>query len=317
MDLSTDAMLVSLRISAWSGRLHDRRASNHVAAHHEASAGAGRYNKRLLPKSAFAALTATASKARTTYYEQTLPWDDQGFRLLPVANYDEQIEQARRDGRDPERWQRASQNVTHHLLRDAGFALPDDAVAWEGLSVEEAYGRLGDEEQQEPPGNDNESPGNRESGCPAGGGAGTSPDPSDDSLEEGEREDSGNSAQSPDGGDEGDSDSQETGTDGGDAGDDNAARNGGGAPNRRFVDSAFDLPDSVEIHGRGGTDFRPGFEWLEEQGIQPGLCLYFTDMCCSRYPEHEPGFPTVWLNWDEPPPDDYREPWGERIDMGM
>ena len=89
MDLSTDAMLVSLRISAWSGRLHDRRASNHVAAHHEASAGAGRYNKRLLPKSAFAALTATAGKARTTHYGQTLPWDDQGFRLLPVANYDD------------------------------------------------------------------------------------------------------------------------------------------------------------------------------------------------------------------------------------
>ena len=42
----------------------------------------------------------------------------------------------RRDGRNPERWQRASQNVTHHLLRDAGFELPDDAVAWEGMSVE-------------------------------------------------------------------------------------------------------------------------------------------------------------------------------------
>ncbi len=81
--------------------------------------------------------------------------------------------------------------------------------------------------------------------------------------------------------------------------------------------SAFDLPDSVEIHGRGGTDFRPGFEWLEEQGIQPGLCLYFTDMCCSRYPGQEPGFSTVWLNWDEPPPDYFREPWGEQIDMGV
>ena len=415
----------------------------------------------------------------------------------------------RRDGRDPERWQRASQNVTHHLLRDAGFELPDDVVAWEGMSVEEAYGRLGEEEREDPPGNDNESPGNGESGCPAGGGAGTFPDPSDDSLEEGEGEDSGSSAQSPNGYDEGDSDepepgtggdgaeqgesdqpdnginnggdleqdsdSGETGTDGGGAGDNNAARNGGGAPshdpagtgevldspcgaggdsrtgdtprdtraeerawdeamhqaarlaraegnlpgavaetvesahtrlvdwrtllrrflvdaaksdyswslpNRRFIDSglylpsihsegldtlaviidtsgslptetlaefwaelralaselrpervivlqvdamvqdaaeysAFDLPESVEIHGRGGTDFRPGFEWLEEQGIQPGLCLYFTDMCCTRHPGQEPGFSTVWLNWDEPPPNYFREPWGERIDMGV
>ena len=92
MNLTHDAMLVSLRITAWSGRLHDRRASNHVAAHHEASASAGRYNKRLLPKAAFAALGATASAARSAHYAQTLPWDDQGARLLPVANYDRYTE---------------------------------------------------------------------------------------------------------------------------------------------------------------------------------------------------------------------------------
>ena len=77
-------MLVSLRINAWSGRLHDREASRHVAIHHDADAG--RYNKRLLPKSAFAELTE--GKARTAHYANTLPWDDQGGRLLTVANYD-------------------------------------------------------------------------------------------------------------------------------------------------------------------------------------------------------------------------------------
>ncbi len=87
MNLTHDAMLVSLRIAAWSGRLYDRAASNHVAAAHDAASSAGRYNKRLLPKCAFAALTATLSKARTTHYEQTLPWDDQGSRLLTVANH--------------------------------------------------------------------------------------------------------------------------------------------------------------------------------------------------------------------------------------
>ena len=86
MNLTHDAMLVSLRIAAWSGRLYDRQASNHVAAHHDASASAGRYNKRLLPKAAFAALTTTISKIRSTHYEQTLPWDDQGSRMLTVAD---------------------------------------------------------------------------------------------------------------------------------------------------------------------------------------------------------------------------------------
>ena len=48
----------------------------------------------------------------------------------------------RRGGRDPERWQRASQLVTHGLLRDAGFALPPEAEAWDGISAEQAYDRL-------------------------------------------------------------------------------------------------------------------------------------------------------------------------------
>ncbi len=40
MNLTHDAMLVSLRINAWSGRLYDRQASRHVAIHHDASASA-------------------------------------------------------------------------------------------------------------------------------------------------------------------------------------------------------------------------------------------------------------------------------------
>ena len=92
MDLTHDAMLVGLHIAAWSGRLYDREASDHVAAHHEASASAGRYNKRLLPKAAFAALTATMSEARTRHYANSLPWDDKGARLLTVANYEHYTE---------------------------------------------------------------------------------------------------------------------------------------------------------------------------------------------------------------------------------
>ncbi len=92
MNLTHDAMLVSLRITAWSGRLYDRQASTHVAVHHEASTAAGRYNKCLLPRTAFAALNSTVSAARTAHYAQSLPWDDQGSRLLPVANYEQYTE---------------------------------------------------------------------------------------------------------------------------------------------------------------------------------------------------------------------------------
>ena len=80
--------------------------------------------------------------------------------------------------------------------------------------------------------------------------------------------------------------------------------------------AAGDLPDEIVVRGRGGTDFRPGFAWLEEHDIRPGVCLYLTDMECSRYPETEPAFDVLWCNWGQPPSDWNREPWGERIDIG-
>ena len=80
--------------------------------------------------------------------------------------------------------------------------------------------------------------------------------------------------------------------------------------------AASDLPDEITVKGRGGTDFRPGFAWLEEHGIRPGVCLYLTDMLCSSYPETEPESPTIWCNYGQPPGDWNREPWGERIDIG-
>ena len=77
--------------------------------------------------------------------------------------------------------------------------------------------------------------------------------------------------------------------------------------------SAGDLPNNIAIKGRGGTDFRPGFAWLHKQGVRPSCCLYLTDMECDSYPETEPPYPVAWCVWGG---DRYREPWGERIDIG-
>ena len=80
--------------------------------------------------------------------------------------------------------------------------------------------------------------------------------------------------------------------------------------------SAGDLPGEIVLKGRGGTDFRPGFAWLAEQGLRPSCCLYFTDMECDSYPEDEPGYPILWCDWGaaggtwrSPPP------WGEHISI--
>ena len=368
----------------------------------------------------------------------------------------------RRGEREPERWQRASQLVTHGLLRDAGFTLPPDAEAWDGISVEEAYDRLPEPDEEE-----------SGDGSPPEGGGGAGADAAGASMSDGsepaDKGDDGEPSGDGDGGeaggspeasnDDGDASNNSGGTpassdpsgtgevmdapaDGaGDAGDDstpspgdiaaeeqawdeamhqalNLAKAEGRAPggieetvrgahastldwrsllrrymtdavkndyswsvpNRRFIDSGLylpsirsegvdaiavivdtsgslpaetlaafwaelrevadeirpgrvvvlqvdaavqdaaeyapdELPEEIAVRGRGGTDFRPGFEWLDEQGIRPGVCLYFTDMECSRYPETEPSFPTIWVNYSHPPEDWNREPWGERIDI--
>ena len=361
----------------------------------------------------------------------------------------------RRGGRDPERWQRASQLVTHGLLRDAGFVLPPEAEAWDGISAEQAYDRL-----PEPP-DDGENQGGA---TPSGDGDGNGGDPqsadgdedknapSDPANDAGPQEQgatgasggspgSKRSGQMPASHDpcgtgevmDADDRRDDTGHSGESAVDTPAeeqawdeamhqaaslARAQGNAPgaveetilqahrsildwrsllrrymtdaarrdyswsvpNRRFIDSglylpsmhsegidaiaiiidtsaslpgetlalfwaevreiaaelqpesiyvlqvdavlqdaaqypAGELPDSITIKGRGGTDFRPGFAWLHEQGVRPGCCLYLTDMECDSYPEAEPGYPVVWVNWGAAGGPN-REPWGERIDIG-
>ena len=358
----------------------------------------------------------------------------------------------RRGERDPGRWQRASQLVTHGELRRAGFVLPADAEAWDDLSVEDAYERLAGEasgsgDEGTPGDGSDDSGGASGSGSDAGGSDGADAD--GDSGDPGDA--AGDSGQDGPAGD-GDSpappshDPAGTGevmdapargagdASSGDAPLDVAAeeqawdeathqavslakaqgRRPGrieetlrdahrsrldwrvllrqylvsaarddyrwSVPNRRFIDAGLylpsmhcegidtlavlidtsdsldtdtlatfwtelravaealrphtlavvqvdtevqeatvyrfgDLPETLTAKGRGGTDFRPGFAWLDREGITPDCCLYLTDMECDRYPDAPPPYPVLWCNWGPAPPEYLREPWGERIDL--
>ena len=380
----------------------------------------------------------------------------------------------RRGERDPERWQMASQLVTHALLRDAGFTLPPDAEAWEDVSVEQAYDRL-----PEPGADDSGDDADASSGAAAASADGQpspdgededSDDPTNSSGDKDRQDEDGDSQPNGEDGDDQDGDGQ--GQEGNDEGDEGAsdappshdpsgtgevmdadapAPDGGDSaeapvditaeeqawdeamhqalniaraegnvpgqveetiqgahastldwrtllrrymtdtakrdytwsqPNRRFIDSGLYLPamhseamgtivilldtsgsiysyleilasfwtevrevahelnparvivlqvdtritdvaeyagedllEELEAKGGGGTDFRPGFAWLEAEGIEPACCLYFTDMECSSYPETEPSFDLLWVNYGPPPSQWNREPWSERIDI--
>jgi len=87
--LSERAMLARLSISQWSARKHDRSVTREVNESHGAAADAGRYNKRLLAREALAAIATIASSARTTHYQLTAPWQDDGARLLSAKLFPE------------------------------------------------------------------------------------------------------------------------------------------------------------------------------------------------------------------------------------
>lgn len=82
MSLQTQAMLVTLSVSCWTARVQDKKVSAEVEASHNAR-DAGRYNKLLVDKVHMDPLTSFASAVRTYHYKMTLPWMDNGARLLP------------------------------------------------------------------------------------------------------------------------------------------------------------------------------------------------------------------------------------------
>ena len=109
------ALLVWLTISTWSARKYDRKISDKVNAEYAASSDAGRYNKFLLPgdAAAYKQLTNLAGEIRRQHYTHTLAWSDEGWRLLPTANY-----------MDYTQWLRDRQREFNSALQDFTAAYP-------------------------------------------------------------------------------------------------------------------------------------------------------------------------------------------------
>ncbi len=69
------------------------------------------------------------------------------------------------------------------------------------------------------------------------------------------------------------------------------------------------LPPHLAPMGGGGTDYRPVWEYIEQQGLYPACLIWFTDLECDRFPP-EPPFPVLWVSTARPasPP-----PYGQLI----
>lgn len=63
------------------------------------------------------------------------------------------------------------------------------------------------------------------------------------------------------------------------------------------------------LHGGGGTDFAPVFDWVEDAGLRPDALVYFTD-AEAAFPPVPPPYPVIWLIKGGQP-----VPWGQRIQL--
>jgi hypothetical protein len=123
-ELSEKAMLVNLHISQWTARKHDRKISDKVAEDFGAeSSELGRYNKVLIAQEEVKEVQKISSEARNFHYENTLPWTDEGSRILPSANF-EAYSQKMRSYRD--RFEEATRSFVENypaLIEDARIRL--------------------------------------------------------------------------------------------------------------------------------------------------------------------------------------------------
>jgi hypothetical protein len=87
--IARTALLASLRVSQWTARKFDRNISAELNNDKKAQHDVLRVNKLLISADALKPLQSFVGSVRTEYYRVTLPWGDDGERLLPWMSYND------------------------------------------------------------------------------------------------------------------------------------------------------------------------------------------------------------------------------------
>lgn len=131
-NLTEKAMLIRVTITGWSGRKYDAKVSAQVAHDHGARGDAGNFNKILVAKSALADIVRIANETRQFFYDNTSPWGDDDYRILPSKNYLTVVEGLRD--------RRSKHEEAARIFCDAYPDLKDDArIGLNGLFRESDY----------------------------------------------------------------------------------------------------------------------------------------------------------------------------------
>ena len=87
VDLSTTALLTSLTISSWSAVRNDSKINAEVAARYGSDSRMSQYKRYLIDPSALKPITQAGGALRTRHYTLTLPWGDDGARIISAKGY--------------------------------------------------------------------------------------------------------------------------------------------------------------------------------------------------------------------------------------
>ncbi len=87
MRLDERALLVKLTISNWTASKTDKEVTDEVIEDQNAHAGAGRFTKKLFGKDALKQISKAVGQARIAHRTLTLPWEDNGFRIITTDGY--------------------------------------------------------------------------------------------------------------------------------------------------------------------------------------------------------------------------------------
>ena len=84
--ISSSAVLCSLNISVWTGRKLDKQVSAEIDADKNTSVRAGNYHKNLMAGvKELEDVGKYAAEARNWFTYQTLPWGNEGTKIVPTA----------------------------------------------------------------------------------------------------------------------------------------------------------------------------------------------------------------------------------------
>lgn len=87
-NLRHQLLTVHFSISAWEARKQDKRATREVAEAHGTDTSVGRYHKDLLPGAdEHEAIIKLRNAWRVWHYENSLPWGDEGARVIRSASF--------------------------------------------------------------------------------------------------------------------------------------------------------------------------------------------------------------------------------------